>query len=412
MSLSPKQRSYLAHSEAFLNVADGAVRSGKTHSALRRFGEFCIKGPPGDMAVFGKTERTIKRNVVYPLLEMNPKGSIRYVQGSGELYVWGRRCHIVGANNVLAEEKVRGLTLSGGYMNEVTLYPQEVFEQALARTMTVSGARIFADCNPDSPYHWLNTDYLTKGHPREYLKRWRFKLADNPILPPANIEMLKALYGPGTLFYRRNIDGEWVMAEGAIYQQWDERVHVVERMPDKPSRIVIGVDKGTQNATVFLAAGKVGLTWYVFAEYYHSGKETGRQKTNGEYADEFVDWLASLGVNHQSVEVDPSAADFKLELRKRGIRGVRDADNAVTDGIEVVSTALTSGTLKVLSKCENLRAEFPNYVWDKKKQEKGEDAPLKGEGTKDHALDALRYLSMRVLNRPSLQVVARDSRFG
>jgi len=258
MQWSPKQASYLAHSEAFINIADGAIRSGKTHAALARFSEECIKGPAGDFAVFGKTERTVRRNVVYPLQALLP-GAIKHVQGSGELYIFGRRCHVIGANDARAEEKVRGLTLAGAYMNEVTLYPKDVFDQTLARTLSIEGARIFADCNPDSPYHWLNTDYLEADHPKAYLKRWRFRLPDNPVLPPANVEMLKALYGPGTLFYRRNIDGEWVMAEGAVYDQLDIRpggAHVVTERPERNAyeRVVVGVDYGTSNPTVFLAA--------------------------------------------------------------------------------------------------------------------------------------------------------------
>lgn len=408
MSWSPKQQSFIAHSNAFLNVCDGAVRSGKTHANLIAFAAFCAAGPPGDLGVFGRTERTVKRNVVYPLMAGLPKGSVRYVQGSGELYVFGRRCWIFGANDVRAEEKVQGSTLAGGYMNEVTLYPESLVDQAIARTMTIKGARFFLDCNPDSPYHWFYRKYLEGGHPKQYLKRWRFRLADNPILPRENVEMLKALYGPGTLFYRRNIDGQWVVAEGAVYEQWDERLHVVEEMPGRPEKVVIGVDVGTQNPTVFLAAGKVGRTWYVFAEYYHSGRESGRQKTNGEYSADFVAWLSRLGYYHSSVEIDPSAADFKVQLRRDGISGVRDADNALVPGIRTVSTALTEGTLKVLKSCERLRAEFPSYTWDPKKQEQGVDMPMKAN---DHALDALRYLARRVLNRPDLRVVRKPVGF-
>lgn len=405
MKWSPRQLSFANHSDAFINIADGAVRSGKTHAALDAFARMCIHGPPGDFAVFGKTERTVKRNVIRPLKALMP-GAVRYVQGSGELYVFGRVCHVIGAHNVEAEEKVRGLTLAGGYMNEVTLYPKEVFDQTIARMLSVSGARLLGDCNPDSPYHWLNTEYLLAGHPKDYLKRWRFGVYDNPILEPARVEMLKALYGPGTLFYRRNIDGEWVAAEGAVYQQWDERIHVVDAMPGLPSQVIIGIDHGTSNATVFLALGKVGGVWYVFDEYYHSGRDQG-QKTNGGYGVDFLRFLERIGFAPWSVEVDPSAAAFKVELRKLGVRRIRDADNSVVDGIEVVSTALTAGTLKVLKKCEGLRSEFPSYVWDPKKQKLGEDAPMKGEGIKDHALDALRYGCMRALGRPHLQVLAK-----
>lgn len=346
---------------------------------------------------------------MYPLQELLP-GAIRYVQGAGELYIFGRRCWVVGANDERAEEKVRGMTLASAYMNEVTLYPQGVFDQTIARLLSIEGSKIFADCNPDSPYHWLNTEFLLKDHDKGYLKRWRFRLPDNPILPPANVEMIKALYAPGTLFYRRMIEGEWVAAEGNIYEQWDESVHVVDQMPGTPERVIIGIDYGIQNATVFLALGKIGQTWYVFDEYYHSGRDTHRQKTDAEYSSDLIDFISRIGYIPQSIEIDPSAASFKVQLRRDGVRKIRDADHAVVPGIAVVSSGLTAGKLKILRRCESLRSEVPGYVWNEKKaKEAGKEEPMKGEGIRDHALDALRYACMRALGRPTLRVLSKPA---
>lgn len=403
MLLSEKQRSFLAHSDSFITVADGAVRSGKTHASMIRLAELCAKGPPGDFAVFGKTERTVKRNVVYPLQEGLPAGAVRYVQGAGELYVFGRRCWVVGANDARSEEKVRGMTLAGAYANEVTLYPHELWQQLIDRC-SVDGAQILADCNPDSPYHWLHADYLTAGLPKKDLKRFRFKLDDNPVLNPEYKARLSRLHAPGSLWHRRMVEGEWVVAEGAVYEQWDDEVHVVDEIPKIPERVVIGVDYGTQNATVFLAVGKVGRTWYVFDEYYHSGRETNRQKTDAEYSSEMRRFIERVGTP-TAVVVDPSAASFKAQLSRDGVRKVRDADNAVLDGVREVSTALSDGTLKVLSRCERLRREFPNYVWDPKKQKQGVDEPMKSNDI--HSLDALRYLVMHTRQRRSALRVVR-----
>lgn len=394
MSLSEKQQSFIYHSDAFINVADGAVRSGKTHAALRRFAKFAITGPAGDLAVFGKTERTVKRNIVFPLTEMMEPGAVRYIQGSGELYIFGRRCWVVGANDVRAEEKVRGMTLAGAYMNEVTLYPQEVFDQAIARTAAIRGAQIFADCNPDSPYHWLNTQYLEAGHPKRYLKRWRFGLKDNPILPEENVEMLKALYGIGTLFYRRNIDGDWVMAEGAIYPQLDIApggAHIVTTLPPDFEKVVVGVDYATATVTTFLLLGKYRGTWYVVKEFYHDAEKTSRQKTDAEFSHDFREFIS--GHAPMSIEVDPSAASFKKQLRQDGVRKVHDAENSVVDGIRLVSTALSSQKLKIHESCANTIREMSGYVWDKRAQELGEDKPIKKW---DHTADALRYACARV----------------
>lgn len=394
--LSPKQREFYYGSNAFLNVADGAVRSGKTHVNLARFTVHTQVAPPGDMMMLGRTRETVERNAISPLKQMLGPRRVRWNRGTGELRIRDRLIWVVGVNDSQAEAKIRGATLAGSYVNEMTVLKEDAFDQLVDRH-SVENAKMFGDTNPDSPFHWLNTKWLTNENlTEEDLYRLRFGLRDNPYLPEGYVERLERAHTG--LWYKRNVLGEWVQAEGAVYEQWDEEIHVVGEMPAKPERVVVGIDKGTQNATVYLAAGKVGRTWYVFDEYYHSGRESG-QKTDAEYSSDLVSWLDNLGVHPFAVVVDPSAAAFKVQLKRHGVGAVVDADNSVVDGINVVSSALTTGSLKVLEKCEGLRSEFPNYVWDPKKQKKGEDAPLKGEGTRDHALDALRYLSVRVLGR-------------
>src|SRR5690606_26746041 len=133
MSLSPTQWHYVLESNAFINVADGPVRSGKTFACLTRFAEFCVAGPPGDLMVLGKTERTIRRNVIGPMKEMFGPKRLRYVQGAGELRFAGRTIYVVGVNDVRAEEKIRGATLAGAYCNEMTLFPESAFSQLIDR---------------------------------------------------------------------------------------------------------------------------------------------------------------------------------------------------------------------------------------------------------------------------------------
>ena len=400
--LSPKQVSFLAHSDAFLNISDGAVRSGKTHSALRRFAEMCIEGPPGDFAVFGKTERTVKRNVVNPLKQMLPKGTVRYVQGAGELYVFDRLCSVIGANDVGAADKVQGATLAGSYCNELTLYPENMWQTIIDRH-SVDGAKILGDCNPDSPYHWLNRDFLAADKPKDFLKRWRFKLDDNPVLSEAYKRNLELAHPPGTLWHKRMVLGEWVVAEGAIFPQFNEEDHVVSELPGSPEKIVVGVDYGTSTVTAFVMLGLIRGDWHVMKEYYYDARATNRQKSNGEYAKDFLDFVGA--VRPQSTEIDPSASGFKVELRQHGVRRLNDADNTVVEGIRDIDKALTAGTLKVHKSCENLIQEFSLYSWDQKAQERGEDKPVKRS---DHALDALRYACRRAfgsLPRRSLRVV-------
>lgn len=399
--LSPRQKSFVRHSDAFINIADGAVRSGKTHGSMIRFAKMCGQGPPGDFAVVGKTERTVKRNVVYPLQEGLPKGTVKYVQGAGELYVFGRRCWVIGANDVRAEEKVRGMTLAGSYLNEVTLYPENIWQTIIDRH-SVDGAQILGDCNPDSPYHYLHKNFLAAEKPKDFLKRWRFRLDDNPVLSETYKRNLELAHPPGTLWHKRMVLGEWVVAEGAIYPMLDLEAggaHVVRDLPRWFERVVVGVDYATATTTVFLAAGLFRGEWYVFSEWRHDAEATGHQLSDGEQSQAFREWLEGLGVVPQSIEIDPSAKSFRKQLQNDGVRRLRDADNSVIDGIRVVATALSSGVLKIHESCEGLLGEMSTYAWDVKAQEKGEDKPVKRA---DHGPDALRYLLVRAIGRTTL----------
>lgn len=167
----------------------------------------------------------------------------------------------------------------------------------------------------------------------------------------------------------------------------------------------IGVDYGTLNATVFLLLGQtVDGTTYVCKEYYYSGRAeaeaTGNsdaQKTDAEYTSdlrEFINDLYELtGKTYREIPIviDPSAASFKLSLRRYHMR-TKNANNEVIDGIRTVSTLMAQRRLIVSSECEETIASIFSYVWDEKAALKGVDRPLKSDT--DHAVDALRYSVM------------------
>jgi hypothetical protein len=85
--------------------------------------------------------------------------------------------------------------------------------------------------------------------------------------------------------------------------------------------------------------------------------------------------------------IDPSAASFKVQMYQGG-RSTVDGDNAVVDGIRLISTLLSVDRLKIHESCKGLIAEVPGYSWSEAYAERGEDVPVKAD---DHGLDALRY---------------------
>jgi PBSX family phage terminase large subunit len=192
--------------------------------------------------------------------------------------------------------------------------------------------------------------------------------------------------------------GLWVAAEGLIYDMFDKTKHVIQSITEEIEEQLMPVyyiscDYGTQNATVFLLWQKLDKdNWICIKEYYYSGRDKGKQKTDSEFADDFE--MFALGYDIKYVILDPSAASFRVELRNRGFK-IMKANNDVENGIRFVATLLNEGKLMFMHSCDNTLKEFSSYVWDEKAAEHGEDKPIKQN---DHAMDAVRYFCYTVIH--------------
>lgn len=382
-----KQLDSILDSTARINVWQGSVSSGKTISSLIRWIEFCQNGAKGNLLMVGKTERTLKRNVIDVLSEiLDGSGSLITRTGSGEIQIGSRTIYIVGANDERAEAKIRGLTLAGAYGDEVTLWSESFFNMLLSR-LRVPNAQLFLTTNPDSPNHWLKKKFLDRESELD-IQNFSFQLGDNHTLDPKYVESLKAEYSPpSSLWYRRFINGEWIMAEGAVYDCFDRTENVVSELP-KMREYYVGIDYGTTNPLCALLIGEgVDDQLYVVKEYYYDSATKQRQLSDAEYSRELRNFLDGYDV--RKIFVDPSAASFITQLWRDNHLGVTKANNNVQDGIRIVYNLIGSRKLKIHSSCNRLIEEIESYVWDVKQQERGEDKPLKRN---DHAVDALRYV--------------------
>ncbi|MFE1842407.1 PBSX family phage terminase large subunit [Streptomyces sp. NPDC059515] len=390
LALSPKQIDSIMEARAFQNVWEGSVRSGKTIASLLGWLDFVANRPEGgELVMVGRTRDSLGRNVFGPLTDPTIFGSltrdIHYTTGAPTANVLGRTVHCLGANDAQAEPKVRGLTCAGAYVDELTTLPKSFYDQLNARC-SVDGSKIYATTNPDNPNHWARKEYLLR--PRETrLRSWHFVMDDNPGLSDAYKARTKASYRG--LFYKRNVQGLWVMAEGAIYEAWDEATHVVDTLPEM-RRYWLGMDYGTVNATSVILLGEgVDGRLYACAEWRHDSRQAQRQMTDAQYSAAIRAWLADQGVTPEWSFVDPSAASFIRQAYQDGFPNLAKAKNEVSDGIRDVASLLAAGVLRVHRSCTGLIEEIPGYVWDEKAAEKGEDKPVK---INDHSVDALRYV--------------------
>jgi len=399
------------------NLWEGAVRSSKTICSILRWLKFVRQGPAGPLLMIGKTERTLRRNVLDPMLGMLGPRRMKIVAGSGEIDILGRKIYFLGANNEGAAAKVKGMTLVGWYGDEVSTWPESVFDIARTR-LSLPGAAWFGTTNPDSPVHWLKKKHIDRaelhvtrdgavrrfdGTDRLEFRVFSFTLPDNPALPSDFVRRLMREYTG--VFYRRNILGEWVMAEGAIYQAWDEKYNVLPfaKIPQIEHFLSTGADYGTIHpfSAHLVGIGEDirgdGLALYVTDEYrYDPALSDGKQKSTTQYADAYLAWLRStpipgaaglVGVEPFVHCVDPSAAYFRTELFNRGV-DTRGADNDVEAGISDVASLIANRKLYVSDRCVGLINEIPGYSWDPKAAERGLTQPIKAG---DDGCDSLRY---------------------
>lgn len=398
LPLSRRQIISIVDAQARINAWEGSVRSGKTIASLLRWLIYVGDAPRGgELVMVGRTRDSIYRNAFLPL--MNPEifgdlaHQVKYTNGAATARIMGRIVHVLGANDAQAEPKVRGMTCAGAYVDEATTLPKAFFDQLDARC-SVDGAKIFLTTNPDNPGHWLRKQYLKR--PQETnLRSWHFVLDDNPTLSDEYKNHLKSTHQG--VFYRRNILGHWVQAEGAIYEAFDPARHVVKSVPTIARWLCDAIDYGTTNPYSDLLIGLgVDNNLYVVSEYRWDSRAKKRKKTDAEYSKARREWLQGvphpesnvIGVRPEWTIVDPSAASYIEQLHRDGGASVVPADNSVLDGIRTVGSLLAMNRLFIHESAAGVIEEMPGYSWDDEAAEKGDDKPIKVD---DHSMDALRY---------------------
>lgn len=393
MPISKKQKQIMAFpfTDYDALICDGAIRSGKTVFMMLSFVDDAMRRYSNQrFGICGKTVDSTVKNILAPYLELSyakEKYKIQWRRSDKLLIVsQGSKKNVFevfGGKDESSFMLIQGRTLAGVLLDEVALMPRSFVEQAVARC-SVAGSKLWFNCNPDSPQHWFYTDWILNAKERNAL-HLHFQLEDNPALDAAVVQRYKKLYTG--VFYQRYILGQWVVAEGLVYDFSES--NITDDQPDG-AEYYISVDYGTLNpfsAGLWSVAGDKATR---IKEFYYDGRNKKRQLTDDEYCDE-IEALAS-GFLVVQVVVDPSAASFITALKRRGFR-VRQADNSVMDGIRRTATYLKNGNIKIHRSCTDAIREFALYRWDEKQTE---DKVIKEN---DHAMDDIRYFCNSVMRR-------------
>lgn len=286
------------------------------------------------------------------------------------------------------------------WMEEANAFTRADFDEVNGRLRgDVAGwTQLILSTNPDAPSHWIYKDLIQAGAASVYYSAAR----DNPRNTKAYFDRLDQMVGA---LRDRLRDGKWVQAEGAIYDEWNPGVHMIDADQCQPFlRRFRVVDFGYSNPFVCQWWGEDSDgRLYRYRELYQT------RRLVEDVTPEIL--RLSKGENIEFTVADHDAED-RATMTKHGISTIA-AVKDVSPGIQAVKARLKvqpdgkprlylvrgalveiDPLLEADKKPTCTEDEIPGYAW--KKYDDGK--PNKEEPVKlnDHGCDDMRYIVLRL----------------
>ena len=378
-----------------INLLEGSVRSGKTWISLILWAMWVATQPKSaTFLMAAKTLTALERNNLNLLVSLVGADNFSFSVASKKATLFGRTVYLEGASDARAESKIRGLTLKGAYLDELTLFDEEFFIMLLSR-LSEPDAKLFATTNPDSPNHWLMTNYIQRGDSGDLdFLRIKFLIDDNPYLTEEYIKSLKNEYTG--VFYERFINGDWVAAEGVVYPEFANNpdCFIKEKTDEEISFATIGVDfGGNKSAHAFVCLGftKGFKNCVVLDEFYLK-----EQISPERLCWEFVEFCKKQKEKYTVFEAYCDSAETTL------IQGLKSAvakehilvdvkkakKTKILDRIRFFNSMISQGRFLMLKNCIHVKDALCQAVWD---ESAANDVRLDNGCVNIDSLDALEY---------------------
>lgn len=377
-TLSEKQRQIFrfAQSADYALICDGAVRSGKTVAMLTAFMLWAMGNFNNtNFALCGKTVQATERNLLNPLRQIQGLPyRYKYKISTKTLTV---TCggvenvfYLFGGKDESSYALIQGLTLAGVLFDEVALMPRSFVEQAIARTLSYAEAKLWFNCNPDSPTHWFYQEWIQT--PRTGVRHIHFLMRDNPILTEKEIEKAAMMFSG--VFYDKYIKGLWVRAEGIVFPDFannpEKYIVQASEVPKRFRWVDCGFDIGGNNSAYAMTCSAMGYdgVLYVLAAKKRQAQDLPMEEVE-QYAFGFIDDTeAKYGVRIHNVNTDHSDVIINTLNEKRYIFG-KTYKPPLEDRPFQISRLMALGRLKLAGDaCGALIDELSNVVFDDKNE--------------------------------------------
>jgi PBSX family phage terminase large subunit len=406
---------------AFLSCKDkevlyeGPAGTGKSYACLWKIHAAMLKYPGARALIVRKTLVSLTASALVTFVQRvltTGNYGVTFFGGSKAepaqfRYPNGSRIVVGGMDN---PGKIMSSEYDIAYINEATELTENDWESITTRLRfgVMPYQQLIADCNPAAPSHWLN-QRANLG----ITTRFGSTHEDNPTLwdhargewterGRSYIETLDRLTG---VRYQRLRLGQWVAAEGQVYDAWRDELHVVKRA-DVADILAQAwhfgsVDWGWSNPGVMQCwAVDYDGRLYLDRELYMT-----RRPVEGWWIPRAIALSRELDVTQWVC--DPSEPAYIAQFATAGLNAT-SANINVLPGIGAVQNRLGATgdgrvRLFVLEDCLIERdealveaklpwcttQEIPEYVWAKNVG--GETLKDKPVDAFNHGLDAMRY---------------------
>lgn len=415
--------------DSMINVAEGAVRAGKTVDNIFAFCEALRRSRDKLHLASASTVPTAK----LVLGDCNGfgiehffRGQCRWgkFKGNDALIICGKYTGyqekiiiFVGGAKADSYKKFRGFSIGMWIATEINLHHSDTIKEAFNRQLAAQDRKVFWDLNPSAPEHFIYTEYIDiyakrskdgdLGFSYNYEK---FTIFDNINIPEENKRQIISQYSEGSIWYRRDILGDRCTAEGLIFTLFAENTDefIAENYPRSLRMINIGVDfGGNKSKTVFVASGIIGnfSSLAVLADHkIEGGKGTIDTDLICRELARFVRFLrdmfpgAPIGAVFCDCAEQTIINSIRIYFAKNGIKiPVKDSfKGSVNERIYALNALMSQRRFTVHRDCRNVINSLRTQVWDDKHIT--EDVRL-DDGTKDiDTADALEYSFSSYIN--------------
>lgn len=282
------------------------------------------------------------------------------------------------------------------WMEEANAFSRSDFDEFGGRLRgNVAGwTQLILSTNPDAPTHWIYKDLIQGGGASVYYSGAK----DNPRTTPLYFARLDGMVGVARDRLR---DGKWVQSEGAIYDEYDPAIHMIDadKVPSFIRRFRV-IDFGYSNPFVCQWWGEdADGRLYRYRELYVTRK----------LVEDLTPRIIQLS---EGEEIDATIADHDAEdratMEKHGIYTIT-AIKDVSPGIQAVKARLkvqpdgkprlyfvrgalveVDPLLEAEKKPTCTEDEIPGYSWKQYPDGKpNKEEPIK---VNDHGCDDTRYM--------------------